>query len=298
MISVIQVSSGTERTLSRGFSPANISVSSDGSTILFSDGAAEGTELFTIGINGGNPRQISHETDGIASAVISGDGRSAFAVTGGSRLIRVDTISGGATELIATTPRVDASYRLYPPATTIAALGSVIELYGFAVPAIQKLTLCGRPLAFVQPHARFQIPWDLQEGTCQAIVSAASEFEDAAVLQVQTYDPRFIANGMLFHAGFSGTVTANSPAHPGEVISAYMTGLGPMDSRGGLTSGFRCSVGPMTADVLYAGVAPGATGFYQINVRIPNVTSSFASLNCGFDRVRQTSANVWLGPTQ
>ncbi len=71
-----------------------------------------------------------------------------------------------------------------------------------------------------------------------------------------------------------------TPAKPGDILALYSTGLGatnPPVQAGALPSGIASTVDPVTvtvgglnADVLYAGVAPGLAGLYQINITIPN----------------------------
>ena len=84
------------------------------------------------------------------------------------------------------------------------------------------------------------------------------------------------------HADFS-LVTAERPAAPGEVVTLYAAGLGPVDgvflSDGDpappsplATTLIRVAVtiGGRPAETLFAGLAPGAVGLYQINVRVPS----------------------------
>jgi uncharacterized protein (TIGR03437 family) len=71
------------------------------------------------------------------------------------------------------------------------------------------------------------------------------------------------------------------PAHRGDVISIYCTGLGPVDQPVDITkpapgteplprvNGVSVIVGNNSAEVLYAGLAPGFFGLYQVNVRVP-----------------------------
>ena len=82
-------------------------------------------------------------------------------------------------------------------------------------------------------------------------------------------------------------ITENSPAQPGESISVYLTGLGqvfPPNSDGapGSSTSLNYTVNTITASiddpttgagtsasVLYAGLAPGYAGLYQVNLTIP-----------------------------
>lgn len=73
-----------------------------------------------------------------------------------------------------------------------------------------------------------------------------------------------------------------APAKPDDILTLFSTGLGATNSpvqAGVLPSGAASTVEPVTvtigslnAEVLYAGVAPGFAGLYQINIKIPRAT--------------------------
>ena len=78
---------------------------------------------------------------------------------------------------------------------------------------------------------------------------------------------------------------AFAPARPGDVVTLFMTGLGPTNPAfqpGELPDRASSTVLPVTVslggtdlapqDVLYAGVAPTLAGVYQINIRLPATT--------------------------
>jgi uncharacterized protein (TIGR03437 family) len=82
----------------------------------------------------------------------------------------------------------------------------------------------------------------------------------------------------------AGTTTLAAPGSPvtrGDTVVLYCTGLGPVDpspadgAPASLTQPARVSipvwatVGGHTAEVSFAGLAPGTVGLYQVNVRIP-----------------------------
>jgi uncharacterized protein (TIGR03437 family) len=81
-------------------------------------------------------------------------------------------------------------------------------------------------------------------------------------------------------------ITDESPAVPGEIVHIYATGLGPVDCpvetgvpapldrlcRPTRVSDWRWETAPgiiVPAEVLFAGLAPGMVGLYQIDVRVP-----------------------------
>jgi uncharacterized protein (TIGR03437 family) len=81
----------------------------------------------------------------------------------------------------------------------------------------------------------------------------------------------------------NGLITnTQNPAHPGDVVSIYCTGLGAVDQPidnltlapnqeplPRATGRVGVIIGSGSAEVLYAGLAPGFVGLYQINTRIP-----------------------------
>ena len=101
--------------------------------------------------------------------------------------------------------------------------------------------------------------WDLPEGPCQVIVTSDSPFEHGIDLQVRQYDPRFLdygaGVGLLYHSDFDSDISQGNPARAGEVIVAYMTGLGPVDNNGLVSAGFQCRFDVTPVEVLYAGLA-------------------------------------------
>ena len=303
-LSVISVQTGNETELTTGFTILNPLITADASTLFFRDVADTRLQLFTVGIGGSNRRQITNERDGIAIAVVSGNGLVAFAVTSSSRLLRIDVASGVATELVSATPVITASYRVFRPQTTIAAVGSLIDLYGSRLASVRQLIFCGRPADLLpdlaQRYIRFQVLWDLPEGPCQVIVTSDSPFEHGIDLEVRQYDPRFLdygtGVGLLYHSDFDSDISQANPARAGEVIVAYMTGLGPVDNNRLVSAGFQCRFDVTPVEVLYAGLAPQFLGFYQVNIRVPVLGSVdlAPSLSCGWDVTRQAATRVWL----
>jgi uncharacterized protein (TIGR03437 family) len=91
--------------------------------------------------------------------------------------------------------------------------------------------------------------------------------------------------GAILHGQTYQVVSGSSPAAAGEIISIYCTGLGavnppaqtggvPPDPPPQVVDKVQASIGGLPAPVLYAGVAPGYAGLYQINAQIPIGTPS------------------------
>jgi uncharacterized protein (TIGR03437 family) len=91
--------------------------------------------------------------------------------------------------------------------------------------------------------------------------------------------------GAILHGQTYQVVSESSPAAAGEIISIYCTGLGavnppaqtggvPPDPPPQVVDRVQVSIGGLPAAVVYAGVAPGYAGLYQINAQIPIGTPS------------------------
>jgi len=91
-------------------------------------------------------------------------------------------------------------------------------------------------------------------------------------------------------------ITAAAPAQPGEILSLWATGLGDTippviysnvattAATLQLLSEFKVLLNGTPVDsslILYAGVAPGYAGLYQINVQLPSAVSSNPDLQIG-----------------
>jgi uncharacterized protein (TIGR03437 family) len=81
-------------------------------------------------------------------------------------------------------------------------------------------------------------------------------------------------------------VTADQPANPGEVVIFYGTGFGPVDpplgtgapSQGNqITSTATMTIDGLSAEIQFAGIAPGFVGLNQINVVVPGLARTNAA---------------------
>jgi uncharacterized protein (TIGR03437 family) len=153
-----------------------------------------------------------------------------------------------------------------------------------------------------------QIPWEMRTGATLVRVDFDSRSPFAAMQDVfiSPATPRFAsgdpaANAVLralkiVRGDFSGPLTAQPG--PGEIVHLYMTGLGPV--RGLVQTGvpapvddLRPIVGTITcrflpqssdAETLFAGLAPGFVGAYQVTFRMPADagTAPLTGLHCDF----------------
>lgn len=111
--------------------------------------------------------------------------------------------------------------------------------------------------------------------------------------------PAFAINGRqnvvaLFPDGFTYVLPPGAipgvnarRARPGDTITLYGTGFGPVtpnvpagqvaQGTTGITNQLTVTIGGQRAATVYAGLAPGAVGLYQINLTIPNVPANDAT---------------------
>jgi uncharacterized protein (TIGR03437 family) len=142
------------------------------------------------------------------------------------------------------------------------------------------------PLFAVSPtQINAQVPFEVVPGSAFVQVSRGGVFSASRTATVALVSPGiFIMDqntlaGAVLHADTSQLVSASNPARPGEYLAIYATGLGPLQSpiRNGEkpTAAVETVLRPnvtisgLQAPVIYAGVAPGLVGLYQINVQVP-----------------------------
>jgi uncharacterized protein (TIGR03437 family) len=179
------------------------------------------------------------------------------------------------------------------------------ESAGSAAPPLPR-TLAGvrvriggvdAPVQSVSPELVWiQVPWEtpLQDAAPFEFQSGDSPFETGpGALAVQPwaphpyvtsdsttgYEPYFIA----VHQDWSGLITYSSPAKPGEAVTVYFNGLGPVapavasgqsapvDPLAKATSAFGCRSWDNRKElqVYFAGLAPGMVGIYQVTFEVP-----------------------------
>jgi uncharacterized protein (TIGR03437 family) len=140
----------------------------------------------------------------------------------------------------------------------------------------------------------FQVPYNLTAQTQQLVVTRRGIASAPLTVPVAVASPAFYTinqsgsgQGMIFNYN-NGDYTPNgadNPAHPGDVITAFGTGLGAVDppiypgipTPPPATGTFyrfinpvRVTIGGRTADVLFEGLTPGLVGVGQLNMHVPN----------------------------
>jgi uncharacterized protein (TIGR03437 family) len=293
------------------------SISNDGATVLYLAAPQPGLpfQAWTIHPDGTGRRQLTNFPQDVSEAVLSGDGQTAIAATGG-RLVSIDVATGSVRELIATTPTCYPGLRSITPGSLFPLKGTALAASTQAASVPLPAELAGArvlkdgsplPLLSVSPtEIWFQVPWEASPGATAALtVNHSSPFDACSVaIPISARDPNLFADStgsaIFIHQDFSGIVTPESPAQAGEVVTAYALGLGgvspsvptgvltPSDQLYPLNWPFACYQGSASddgppLDVLFAGLAPAMIGIYQVNIRMPDPLPSGSELvlNCG-----------------
>jgi uncharacterized protein (TIGR03437 family) len=194
--------------------------------------------------------------------------------------------AGGIASLFGTgVATATAGATILPLPTSLA--GSSVSVNGLAT-----------PLFFVSSgQINFQIPWQAQgQGQISVAVTATGGTSDTVSLPLAAYAPGIfsvdssgsgqgviqVANTVLLAAP-AGSIPGMQarPAFPGESVSIYCTGLGPVSNTpaSGAAAGASplstttttptVMIGGIGAVVSFSGLTPGLVGLYQVNVQVP-----------------------------
>lgn len=140
-------------------------------------------------------------------------------------------------------------------------------------------------LFYVSPsQINLQAPFELPPGSAPLIVQRSSQGSTARNVNVIATDPGVFstAGGMpvVVHANDFSLVTQQNPAHSGEYLAVFCTGLGATDPAA-ITGQPAATAARIKASVFaeidtgaeitvsYAGLAPGLVGLYQLNFQLP-----------------------------
>ena len=170
------------------------------------------------------------------------------------------------------------------------------------------------PLVAVTPgQINFQVPWGTATGTATIKVSVGGGTSNAATVPVLTAAP-----GIFFYPDSGAAIaenydyslnTSGLPDPAGTFIIAYLTGGGPVDQSiadgagapsnppANLTSSYSATIGSTSAQVLFAGMAPGFAGLVQMNIAVPaDLAAGTYPLTVTVNGVKSNSANIFVRP--
>jgi uncharacterized protein (TIGR03437 family) len=165
-----------------------------------------------------------------------------------------------------------------PLPTEIAGISVFIN--GVAAPLLVVSSVDG------QDQINLQVPWDTPTGPGAAVIEIRDDGDvvDSFNTDSFTSDP-----GIFTYRGYAlairnlngQLVGDNNPVSPGDIIVLYTTGLGPVsidvpdgfpapgDPPADTQEPFQALINNEDCDVLFSGLAPGFTGLYQLNIRLP-----------------------------
>jgi len=248
---------------------------------------------------------------GLTNIIITPPGGTATALSSTNAATLGDIVTNGS--------NVDVAYASVPVATTPptvpsgavlngasfsvgapVAPGSIASLFGSGFgssPAGVTVLVGGiaAPLSAVSPNQiNFQVPWQLS-GQTQTTVSVTSGDMTSAPITVPlaSQAPGIFAMNSAGQAAAllagtgsivapAGAFSGSSPVQPGEYITIFCTGLGPVSnqpptgapaSSGMLSSTSNpvtASLGGLTMPASFSGLAPGFICLYQVNVQVPS----------------------------
>ena len=222
---------------------------------------------------------------------ISGAGDIVFLATTLGRIVKVTVATGALDPLIPPTP--------YVGNVTQFPIGSLLRLQttypATATDWTGQILLGGQPLPVlaVKPgEVDVQVPWEQPAGSAQFHValqdgSPFQQFQQVFVLPIapdfMPLDPgqTAIFPIKIVRGDWSGSQTTQPKA--GDIVYLYLTGLGPvvapvktgepasLTTPDPILGSLTCTFSPETtpADTLFAGLAPGLVGIYQVAFRMP-----------------------------
>lgn len=288
------VQSGSETELATGAAPFGFDISIDASVIAF----IEAGRAWVVGHDGSGRRPVIEALDSVADLALSGDGRVLFATTDTNRILRVDLRTSTGKEIVAATPDAKPQFinRSLEPGR-----GSLYQLTGERLPVVERVRLQARSIAVTSSSSTatlFQIPWETSADAedkpnwieLDLPDNPESPFDSsfvagpAWVRSVAPLSFTYEGNILAAHQDFSALVTEANPARPGEILHVYAAGFGPVspkpatgepapsDPLAVATEPITCELETkitQNVDLLFAGLAPGMIGVYQVDVRLP-----------------------------
>lgn len=163
------------------------------------------------------------------------------------------------------------------------------------------------PLFYAGPNQiNFLVP-SLPSGNATVIVTVAGAQTAAKNVTVRNTAPGIFLLPLGRAAAVNQDGSVNSPGHPAppnSPVAVYATGLGtvsppvpvgapaPVDSLSRATATVTATVGGQPAVVLFAGLAPGYAGLYQVNLVVPQLVTGDYPVQISAGDVTSNTATI------
>jgi uncharacterized protein (TIGR03437 family) len=272
-------------------------MSNDGQWLLY---LVQGTAFVANTINGQSIPLRLPNGELASDGTLSGNGNLAFLETTAGNIVSMNAQTGAGAQTLVTAPSWVPNIGSVPE---VLFPGSLVHLTGANLPAtadafVGRLFLDNIALPVVYTTAMevaVQVPWELQAPGPSAfrVDLGNSPFRQNQWVPINSMFPKFepLAPGETSVLGFKAvrgdfSSLLTSQPNSGDVIVVYATGLGPVNgpmitgqaapvnSAIAIQGQFTCSFNPygQPAETLFAGLAPGVLGIYQVNFRLPSGT--------------------------
>jgi uncharacterized protein (TIGR03437 family) len=167
------------------------------------------------------------------------------------------------------------------------------------------------PLYYVSPtQVNAQIPYEVSTGPATVILSIGANVLPPVALTIQPSAPGLFLLGQNRALVQNQDGSINGPGHPatpGSIVTAYLTGQGPLDlpvPSGsaappdpliGAAAQVTATLGGQTGEVTFAGMTPGLVGVFQVNLRIPALAPGDYPLAVAVGRAMSNAALISVG---
>ena len=206
-------------------------------------------------------------------------------LTSASTSISVANSASGAVSALAPGALVTVYGSGLSISTAMAALPLPTTLGGAAV----NVGGLSAPILYASStQLNIQIPFEASAGSVILNVTADSAAAGNETLALSALAPGLflLPQGTAAAVNQDGSVNSQArPASAGSIISAYLTGLGPVNpaiATGAaapstplsyVAATVTATIGNVNAPVKFAGLAPGFAGLYQVNILVPQMAS-------------------------
>lgn len=210
-------------------------------------------------------------------------------------------------------------------AVSALAPGALVSLYGSGL-SISTATAASLPLPTTLGGAvvnvggvpapilyasstqlNIQIPFEVSAGSTAASITAGGAAAGKTTLSLSALAPGLflLPQGTAAVVNQDGSLNSQTqPASVGSIVSAYLTGLGPVNPPVAtgvaapaaplsyVTATATATIGNANAPVKFAGLAPGFAGLYQVNILVPPMASGQYPLQVAVNGVLSNAALI------